>query len=63
LPSATSNRHWINTLRIEEAKTLMHQNPGMTIGEIALRTGIPDKSNFTRSFAKQTNLSPQAGRK
>jgi AraC-like DNA-binding protein len=56
-------RNWINTLRIEEAKTLMLQNPGITIGEIALRVGIPDKSNFTRSFGKQTSLSPQAWRK
>jgi AraC-like DNA-binding protein len=56
-------RNWMNELRMEEAKELLLQYPDMTVGEIALRVGIPDRSNFTRRFSKQTGLSPQVWRK
>ncbi|MDR1939047.1 MAG: helix-turn-helix domain-containing protein [Tannerellaceae bacterium] len=55
-------REWINQLRIEEAQTLLRQYPGMTMNEIAQRTGFSDKSNFSHQFKKQTNLSPTAWR-
>jgi AraC-like DNA-binding protein len=51
-------REWINRLRIEEARRLMQQYPNMTVNDIALCTGFSDKSNFSRQFKKQTNLSP-----
>ncbi|MDR3340063.1 MAG: AraC family transcriptional regulator [Candidatus Symbiothrix sp.] len=56
-------RDWINKLRIEEAKALLHQHPDMTVSEIAFRVGFTDKSNFIRQFVKQTNVSPQVWRK
>lgn len=56
-------RSWINELRIKEAKGLLLQYPEMTVGEIALRVGISDRSNFIRQFSKQTDLSPQVWRK
>ncbi len=55
-------REWINRLRIEEAKRLMADNPEMTVGEVARRVGIPDKSNFIRQFTKQMHLSPSVWR-
>jgi AraC-like DNA-binding protein len=50
-------REWINALRIEEAKTLLLQHPGITVNEIARRLGFSDKSHFLRQFKKRVNLS------
>ncbi len=53
---------WIGSLRIEEAKRLMAGSPEMTVGEVARRVGISDKSNFIRQFTKQMHLSPSVWR-
>jgi AraC-like DNA-binding protein len=45
-------RQYINGLRIEYAKTVMLQNPQMTLAEIALQAGYADKSHFTHQFSK-----------
>ena len=47
-------RQWINELRIEEAKNLMRQNPGMTMNAISSKVGYTDKSHFIRQFTKIT---------
>jgi AraC-like DNA-binding protein len=57
-----SFHEWIGGLRIEEAQHLMTDHPEMTIGEVARRVGISDKSNFIRQFEKQTHLSPNIWR-
>jgi AraC-like DNA-binding protein len=49
---------WIGGLRIGEAQRMMADRPDMTVGEVARRVGISDKSNFIRQFTKQTQLSP-----
>jgi AraC-like DNA-binding protein len=53
---------WINDLRIEEAKRLLIQYPGMSVQEIAQRAGFSERSHFTRHFTKQTGLSPKCWR-
>jgi AraC-like DNA-binding protein len=50
-------REWINTLRIEEAKTLLLEHPEMAVYEVARQTGFSDKSHFLRQFKKQINIS------
>lgn len=57
-----SFHEWIGGLRIREAKRLMTDHPDMTVGEIARRVGISDKSNFIRQFTKLTRFSPNAWR-
>jgi AraC-like DNA-binding protein len=56
-------RKWINELRIEEAKIILLQEQGMTLTEIAHRTGYSDKSHFLRLFKEQTGMSPTEWRK
>lgn len=54
---------WINSLRIEEAKNLLRNNPDMPVSQIGAMVGLPDKSNFGRQFSRLTGKSPQAWRK
>jgi AraC-like DNA-binding protein len=56
-------REWINSLRIEEAKHLLRENPDMTATGIAERTGFSDRSYFVRQFVNLTGISPHAWRK
>jgi AraC-like DNA-binding protein len=56
-------REWLNSLRTEEAKTLLVAHPEMTVAEIAERTGFSSPSNFGREFLKQTGHSPKVWRK
>ena len=49
---------WLNTLRIEEAKTLLINEPRMTIEEIGTQVGIPQNYNFSRWFKQITELTP-----
>jgi AraC-like DNA-binding protein len=60
-------RQWINSLRIEEAKRIITNNPKTTMTELTSRLGYADTSTFFRQFKakegvqpsvwKQTNLS------
>lgn len=45
---------WINTLRVEHAKMLMKQNPGISFIEIAEQSGFSDKTKFSRIFKETT---------
>lgn len=56
-------KEWINTLRIEEAKSLLQCHPDMPVSQIGAMIGLPDKSNFGRQFTRLTGKSPQAWRK
>lgn len=54
---------WINELRINEAKSLLTEEPNVPIYEISEQLGFSDKSNFSRQFTKITGSSPSAWRK
>ncbi|MBR1427202.1 MAG: AraC family transcriptional regulator [Paludibacteraceae bacterium] len=48
----------VNRYRIEEAKQLMTVNPDMKLSEIASRSGFSSPAVFSRTFARETGLSP-----
>ncbi len=54
---------WINGLRIDEAKNLMINEPGIPILEVCELVGFTDKSNFGRHFSKITGYSPAVWRR
>ena len=54
---------WINTLRINDAKSLFKENPEYSIAEISELTGFSEQSNFSRQFKLITGQSPSTWRK
>jgi AraC-like DNA-binding protein len=62
------NRHcnfnaWVNGLRIEEAKRLLQNNPGMTVSDVAEQTGFSSCAYFGKLFLKNAGQTPQQWRK
>lgn len=53
---------WINSLRVEEAKSLLLTNPEYTLIQIAELLGYSELSNFSRQFKIMTNASPSVWR-
>ena len=53
---------FIAELRITRAKTLLLQYPDLSIQSVAREVGYPDQAYFSRTFKKQTGLSPAAWR-
>lgn len=53
----TFNR-WLNSLRIEEAKRLMSENPDLPLGELIYRVGYTEQSCFSKQFAMIEGCSP-----
>ena len=53
-----SPAHYITMLRIEEAKRLLREQPGLLIKEIALRVGFKDQHHFSKSFKKEVGEWP-----
>ncbi len=49
---------WINTLRIEEAKQIIINNPSYSFATVAEMVGISEASNFSRQFKQATKQSP-----
>jgi AraC-like DNA-binding protein len=54
---------YINSYRIEEAKTLLIANPDRTVLTIAYEVGFNSKSSFYESFTKITGVTPVEYRK
>ena len=50
---------WRTRLRIEEAKSLLLDNPEMSINIVAELSGFSDRSNFHRQFTKIVGCSPK----
>lgn len=48
---------WIEIARLNIAKKLL-KDPGISIADIAARTGLPDQSYFSRFFKKKTGQTP-----
>lgn len=53
---------WITWLRLEEAKRLMKQEPGMKVVDVALAVGFSSASYFSRAFSKQEGMTPAVWR-
>ncbi len=58
-----SFQQWLNTLRVEEAKTLLKKHPDKTIEQIGRKVGIPQPYNFSRWFRQIMGISPQQWKK
>jgi AraC-like DNA-binding protein len=56
----TPSRHLLR-IRVNAARTLLAQS-GTALGEIALRCGFYDQSQFGRMFKRETGLTPRAYR-
>jgi len=54
---------WVNSLRIEEAKSLLLENPNYNINMIAELTGYSELSNFSRQFKSLVGESPSEWRR
>ena len=50
--------HWVNGLRIEEAKRMMVEKPDMLLQEVAERCGFSSRNVFTRAFTRAAGCSP-----
>ena len=54
---------WLNTLRIEESKTILTSGERISIEEVGVRVGIPQSYNFSRWFRAITDMTPYQYRK
>ena len=51
-------RTWRTQLRLEDAKRMLVENPGLPPAEIGRRAGFSNRSNFARQFQASTGLTP-----
>lgn len=56
--AGTTFKAYINSLRIDEAISLMKQYPDYTIETIAQECGMPSVQTFYRTFAENTGMTP-----
>ena len=49
---------WVSTLRIEEAKRMMIEQPELKMQDIAERCGFSSRTVFSRIFTRETGVSP-----
>lgn len=54
---------WICRLRLEDARQLLSEHPGMTIEQVSSRCGFSSSSYFSKQFARDTGMSPTRWRK
>lgn len=56
-------RAWRTSLRIEDAKKLLREEPSISAARIARIVGITDRSNFLRQFTESTGSTPEKWRR
>ena len=54
---------YISQLRISKAKRLLDADPGMSIGDVAMKCGFEDMAYFSRIFKQMTQMTPSQYRK
>ena len=54
---------WINTLRIDEAKKLLVEQPKLSLAEISIMVGFSDPASLSKIFKKISQESPSAYKK
>lgn len=59
----TRFNHYINKLRIEEAKKILQSNPEANIIEVAFYVGFNSKSAFNKTFKEYTRITPSEFKK
>ena len=50
--------HWVNRLRIAEAKRLLTENPEIKMRDIAQQCGFSSPTVFSRVFTRETGIAP-----
>lgn len=55
-------RAWRSSLRVEDAKKLLIEEPELPSSQIARMVGVKDRSNFFRQFTEITGSSPDKWR-
>lgn len=50
--------HWVNGLRVAEAKRLITEHPEMTLEEVSKHCGFSSRRLFTQIFARETGITP-----
>ena len=56
-------RAWRTALRIDDAKKILLEEPGLSSARVAAMVGIQDRSNFLRIFTESTGQTPDQWRK
>ena len=51
--------HWVNGLRVAEAKRLISEHPEMTLEEVSKHSGFSSRRLFTQIFARETGMTPR----
>ena len=51
--------HWVNGLRVAEAKRLITEHPEMTLEEVSKHCGFSSRRLFTQIFARETGMTPR----
>ena len=51
--------HWVNSLRIAEAKRLLTEHPEMKLKDIAQQCGFSSPTVFSRIFIRETGMTPR----
>lgn len=54
---------WINTLRVEEVKRLLVEQPSLSIADISVMVGFSDPASLSKIFKKISNESPSVYKK
>ena len=54
---------WINTLRIDEVKRILVEQPKLSLAEISVMVGFSDPTSLSKIFKKISNESPSAYKK
>ena len=49
---------FVNRYRIDEAKHLMQEQPGMKMADVATRCGFSSRTAFTNTFTREVGISP-----
>lgn len=55
-------RAWRTSLRIEDAKKIMTEEPSLPVSQVGRIVGINDRSNFFRQFSLATGVTPDKWR-
>ena len=50
---------WVSSLRVEEAKRLMKEQPELKFKDISQRCGFASQTTFTRTFLRETGMTPK----
>ena len=53
---------WVNSLRVEEAKRMMTEQPDLTMKEVSKQCGFSYRRNFSRTFVEITGMTPSEWR-